>query len=250
MANGGVTDDRTLSVRGAFGDRWAGANLAAGETLRVYDGDTYLGNASVTVVAGGQSTWSFGDPRKLSHGQTVNYNVAVADAALNETAHSASYSATVDTSGTLNLGVVAGINLNLINKITTNMNYTYYYLDNSGDGVASSADQINHNLLDNLLNNGVDTKAVDSFAMVAGVDNERSIVINGHTLVLATTGELNAIWSDGNVIPPGWASGNYWSANWSNMTFSNQHEAVNLVNNAIHHTIADSNALWVCFRVM
>ena len=84
VASGGVTDDTNVVVSGQLGGASAGASLATGETLRVYDGATFLGTATVSVVAGGQSTWSYTDTRTLSHNQVVSYTARVADAAGNQ----------------------------------------------------------------------------------------------------------------------------------------------------------------------
>jgi large repetitive protein len=87
VTNGGVTDDTSLLVSGTLTQ-----GLAAGETVRVYDGSTYLGNATVTGT-----DWTFSDPRTLSHDQTVSYTAQVADAVGNQSAAGAPYTATVDT---------------------------------------------------------------------------------------------------------------------------------------------------------
>ena len=47
VANNTTTDDTVLDVSGTLGGANAGANLGTGDTLRIYDGTAYLGNASV-----------------------------------------------------------------------------------------------------------------------------------------------------------------------------------------------------------
>ncbi len=97
VATGATTDDTSLTVIGTLGGATAGASLAAGESLRVYDGATYLGDATVTVASGAQSTWSFVDTRTLTNAQALSYTVRVADAALNLTTAGTAHTATVDT---------------------------------------------------------------------------------------------------------------------------------------------------------
>jgi hypothetical protein len=247
VASGGTTDDTSLSLSGTFGGATAGASLAPGETVRIYDGATYLGDANVAVVASGQSTWSYTDGRTLADAQTVSYTARVADSVMNETPAGTAYSVTVATN-TLDLGTVSGINLNLINKVTAADGKVYYFLDSSGDGIAAAGDGISHTLLDNLLNGGADTVNTQTTGAVAGVDDARTIVLNGHTLVLPTQGELYVLWQDPmSNPPPGWVAANYWSTTLGGV---NSHSFVSLVNGNITYNSADSNALYVAFQVL
>ncbi|MEK7344351.1 MAG: hypothetical protein AAB176_01550, partial [Pseudomonadota bacterium] len=109
VATGTTTDDTSLTVTGTLGGATAGASLAAGESVRIYDGATFLGNATVTVVSGGQSTWSFTDTRTLTDTQALSYNVRVADAALNPNTASTAYTATVDTTAPAFSAAVTGL---------------------------------------------------------------------------------------------------------------------------------------------
>lgn len=97
VPSGGFTDDTSLQLSGTLGSASAGASLAAGEALRVYDGTTLLGSATVTVVAGGQSNWTYSDSRTLSNTQALSYSVRVMDAAGNLGPTSSAYTATIDT---------------------------------------------------------------------------------------------------------------------------------------------------------
>jgi Ca2+-binding RTX toxin-like protein len=99
VATGTTTDDPNLTVTGTLGGASAGATLAAGESVRIYDGATYLGDATVTVQAGAQSTWNFTDTRTLIDGQAVSYTAQMADAALNQLPAGTAFTATVDTTG-------------------------------------------------------------------------------------------------------------------------------------------------------
>jgi hypothetical protein len=250
VAAGGTTDDTSLSLSGTFGGATAGASLASGETVRIYDGATYLGDASVSVVGSGQSTWSFNDTRTLANNQVVSYTARVADSIMNETAAGTAYTVTVDTTppGTLDLGTVSGINLNLINKVTMANGKVYYYLDHTKDGSSAGLDGIDHDMLDTLLNGGTDTRDTQTTGAVKGVDDARTVLVGGYTLVLATRDELTALYSDPlSNPPPGWATGNYWSATTYGL---GTHAAVSLFNGNLTNGSADSNALHVAFQVL
>ncbi len=97
IARGGVTDDTSLVVSGTLT-----TGLTAGETVRVYDGDTFLGTATVTGT-----DWTFSDPRTLSHNQTVSYTAQVADAVGNQSAAGLAYAAIVDTQASANTATIA-----------------------------------------------------------------------------------------------------------------------------------------------
>jgi hypothetical protein len=87
VASGATTDDSSLSISGTIS-----VALATGETVRIYDGSTYLGNASVTGT-----TWSYADSRTLNNNQNVSYTAQAADAAGNQSAAGTAYLATLDT---------------------------------------------------------------------------------------------------------------------------------------------------------
>jgi hypothetical protein len=109
VTSGGVTDDTSVSLTGTLGAATAGASLASGETLRVFDGATYLGTATVSTVAGGQSTWSYTDTRTLTNAQSLSYTARVADAAGNEGTAGSAFVATVDTTPPTINGTVTAI---------------------------------------------------------------------------------------------------------------------------------------------
>lgn len=112
------------------------------------------------------------------------------------------------------LGTVAGVNLNLIAAATMANGKQYYFLDQSNDGTSTGADYATHNQLDALLNAGADT--VDTTRLVT-VDDARTIVIGGFTLILPTKDELLALYADPLPNPPsGWSANSYWSASLGN----------------------------------
>ncbi|MEB3200734.1 MAG: Calx-beta domain-containing protein [Synechococcaceae cyanobacterium] len=96
VARGGRTDDPSLQLAGTLGGATAGASLGVGEVLRIQDGSTVLGSATLSVVPGGQSTWTFVDSRTLSNGQVVSYTARVVDPGGNLGPVSTAYSVTVD----------------------------------------------------------------------------------------------------------------------------------------------------------
>jgi hypothetical protein len=86
VSSGGVTDDTRLVLSGSVT-----GTLATGDTVRVFDGVSFLGNAVVTG-----STWTFSDPRALIDNQAVRYNVRVSDSSGNLGTASATHNVTVD----------------------------------------------------------------------------------------------------------------------------------------------------------
>jgi hypothetical protein len=80
------TDDTTPVLNGTLNDV-----LGAGDTVRIYDGTTLVGTATVTGTS-----WTFA-PSLLSNGSTHTYTAVVADAAGNEGTPSTGFVLTVDT---------------------------------------------------------------------------------------------------------------------------------------------------------
>ena len=105
----------------------------------------------------------------------------------------------------LDLGTVDGLRLNLILPVTTTSGKTYYFLDASGDGMPSvSADLIQLSPLSTLLNNG-DAPTETQLDGHDGRDDERSAIVDSHTLVLPTFAEYSALYVDqGSNAPTGW----------------------------------------------
>ncbi len=105
----------------------------------------------------------------------------------------------------LDLGTVDGFRLNLILPVTTTSGKTYYFLDASGDGIASlSADLVTLSPLSTLLNNGT-VPMETQLDGHNGRDDERSVIVDSHTLVLPTAAEYSALHVDQGSNPPtGW----------------------------------------------
>ena len=124
----------------------------------------------------------------------------------------------------------SGINLNLINPIEYDGKY-YYFLDqnnnNTPNGGFSPADGVSHDALDDLLNNGDDTIVTQQgFEGHDGTDDERSVVIDGFTLILPTTAELQDLFNNVDVDSDenGYPFYYYWSSDTT-------------VNSETHHTL-------------
>jgi hypothetical protein len=84
VADGAITNDTTPTLSGTFGGATAGAALATGETLRITsNGTTFLGNATVTVVAAGQSTWTYTPATALTTNGSYVFTAQVIDGAGN-----------------------------------------------------------------------------------------------------------------------------------------------------------------------
>ncbi len=91
FGSGTTTDDATPVLNGTLS-----AGLAAGEALRIYDGSTLLGTASVAGTA-----WTFNLPAQAD-GSSHSYTAQVEDAAGNQGTVSNTFAFTVDYSVMVN----------------------------------------------------------------------------------------------------------------------------------------------------
>uniref|UniRef100_UPI0039BD16FD Ig-like domain-containing protein n=1 Tax=Limnohabitans sp. TaxID=1907725 RepID=UPI0039BD16FD len=138
----------------------------------------------------------------------------------------------------LQLGTVSGVNLNLISPVTLANGKTYYIVDLNNDGVITDADPISHVTLDLLFNNGSDRTDTQPTGAVAGVDDARTLIVNGYTLVNPTTTEFIALRSAlGNVLPTGWVDSNYAT---STLVASNVHHNVSFKSNITYTNLNDT----------
>jgi len=131
VASGGVTDDTSLVVSGTLS-----TGLITGERVRIYDGSSYLGDATVSGTS-----WTYADSRTLTDGQSVSYTARVSDPAGNQSAAGTAYTATVDTLDTFTWGGETHA-LNLVARVNAQDGKTYYALDANGNGVHDSADWV------------------------------------------------------------------------------------------------------------
>ena len=89
LAAAAITDDSTPTLTGTIS-----AALSTGETLRIFNGSTLLGDASVNNTT---KTWSF-TPTDLANNGSYTISARVADVAGNLGSPSASFSFSIDTS--------------------------------------------------------------------------------------------------------------------------------------------------------
>ena len=237
VASGGVTDDTSLVVSGTLS-----TGLITGERVRIYDGSSYLGDATVSGTS-----WTYADSRTLTDGQSVSYTARVSDPAGNQSAAGTAYTATVDTLDTFTWGGETHA-LNLVARVNAQDGKTYYALDANGDGVHGDRDQVSHDWLDGLLNGGADTVDTQSGGAVKGVDDARTVIINGNTWVLPTLAELHALYNDPTVAnpPAGWYSYYFWSSTQSGSGY----HGGELVHNGIQGSNIDTSYGCVAFQVL
>ena len=126
------------------------ASLVAGETVQVFDGNTYLGSAN---VPSGGTSWSYSDLRTLSTGQIVQYTTRVADLAGNQSAgqqnpYNISQSSILPVISINNAGVVEGntgikpgaFTVSLSRSSSTPVTVKYEFLNQVGDTATPNTD--------------------------------------------------------------------------------------------------------------
>ena len=154
----------------------------------------------------------------------------------------------------------SGIDLNLLFPVTGN-GKTYYYLNNSGNGIADfgsfagpdNGDRVTHSALDNLLNDRDDTvnTQTDRPGGHDGSDDARSVIIGNTAVILPTPAEFQALRAVTSATPAGWWSGvdnNYWT---SNRTESNKHSHYKFPTDTVADTFGtDGDLNFVAFQVL
>ncbi len=96
------------------------------------------------------------------------------------------------------MGTVNGVNLNIVGLFSVGGNvYGIWDPNNNGIGSIGSGggDTGQHNKLDTLLNGGADTIATTG--VVKGVNDARTVIAGGYTIVLPTVTELLGIYNGG-----------------------------------------------------
>ena len=146
----------------------------------------------------------------------------------------------------LDLGTESGINLRLIFPVTAD-DKIYYHLDHDGDGQAGAADRLNHQLLDDLLNNGQDTEDTQG-RMHDGSDDKRSVIVaDRYTLVLPTIIEFRTL-REAQGTPANWDGGGaYWTATPSD---TDRHVAIDSDTETSLISLRDSVSHYVAFQVL
>ena len=134
--------------------------------------------------------------------------------------------------------------LNLVARVNAQDGKTYYALDANGDGAHDSRDSVSHDWLDGLLNGGADTVNTQSGGAVKGVDDARTVIINGNTWVLPTATELRALYND--LTPAGWASGYFWPSTQSGPGY----HGYDNVSHGGQLSLNDTSSTYVAFQVL
>ncbi len=152
----------------------------------------------------------------------------------------------------INLGTdtSSGINLSLIYPVTTSTGKTYYIVDRSGNGIIGTEDRVTNTMTDLLLNNGADTISTQTNGAVINVNDQRTTVINGITLIMPTTVELAALSTYlGMATPANWAAaGSAYLT--STQASANVHYYKLLNNTAIFSTGSDSFSGYLILQVL
>ena len=104
IAQGGSTNDTTPTLTGSISDA-----LLTGETLRIYNGTTLLGSATINNT---NRTWIYTPTLPASAGTTYNITARVADAASNLGSPSAVSSFTLDSTAPIQTVSIASVNDN------------------------------------------------------------------------------------------------------------------------------------------
>ena len=152
---------------------------------------------------------------------------------------------------TLTLDVVSGVDLNLKFPVITADGKIYYYLDADNSGEGDSPDLLNHAVLDNLLNNGVDTEDTKE-GVHDGSDDARSVIVGAYTLILPTLAELRTLRTDqDDTYPFNWGNGFYRSATRASVgNLTNRHRIYDLGAASERVVNDDSTEAYVAFQVL
>jgi Ca2+-binding RTX toxin-like protein/methionine-rich copper-binding protein CopC len=134
----------------------------------------------------------------------------------------------------LKLGALAGVGLNLLHPIVLPNGKVYYVIDSNDQ---QPVDDLQHDVLDTLFNNGNDRTNTQPNGAVAGVDDARTLIVGPYTLVNPTTTEITALRQAINfALPDGWRDANIASAT---LVSTNVHHNVAFTNTAIYTNLYD-----------
>ena len=152
----------------------------------------------------------------------------------------------------IDLGTVSGVRLNLVSKAVMADGSVYFHLDVNGNGSGDNADKLTHDALDTLFNAGANTTA--SALPTLGQDTNRSVIVNGYTLVLPTQAELQALYNDPLPNPPtGWPTyamgiGMWWTADFV-ASYTDSHSQFNVYGGGSGSDI-DTASWYAAIRVL
>jgi hypothetical protein len=240
MAITGVHAGGTLYFSTNGGTTWTAASGLSNTNalLLASDSDTrvfYKANDSSGTISDAITFRAWDQTQNVAEGMYASTVSNGGKAEFSTATDTVSVVSTLPMGNDLDLGTDSGVRLRLINKQTSSDGKVYYYVSVNGDGISTGLDGINHNLIDDLFNGGADTTGT-SGTQVAGVDTERSVIVNGYTLVLPTAAELTAAtmpWPD-----PTNTGGSTWTNIFSFMTSTllsaGNHTAVSFGASIVH----------------
>jgi Ca2+-binding RTX toxin-like protein/methionine-rich copper-binding protein CopC len=230
---------------------------AAGATVYTYDA------ATSTDLSISGNTFTLNPTSNLAPGTAYKVEFeagTVQDLAGNLFAGTTEYNFTTSSSfppAELYLGEVQGRHLHLISPYVTTTGKLYYIIDANNNGYmdvqdhGDLGDHFSHVWLDNVLNGGADRYDTQPNGAVAGVDDARTMIVNGLTLVSPTTAEIVALRQEMNYAPPkAWEfiDGN-WMPNVATATrvANDVHHNVSLTSSTIYTNLYDGfyNGVWV-----
>jgi VCBS repeat-containing protein len=211
----GVHSGATLYYSTNGGTTWTAASglsdtnallLAADTDTRVY----YKANGTSGTITDAITFRAWDMTANITEGVYTSTAANGGKAQFSTATDTVSVVSSLPLSNSLNFGTHSSIYLNLINKHTASDGKVYYFVDITGDGTSSNTDILYHSWIDNLFN-ALNTDTTGLSSPTAGVDTERSFIVNGYTLVLPTVTELTS--STFGVWPSNWNNQiGYWTA--------------------------------------
>jgi hypothetical protein len=149
----------------------------------------------------------------------------------------------------LYLGELQGRHLHLMSPYVTKSGKLYYVVDANNNGVLDVkdhkdlGDHISHVWLDDTFNGGADRVDTQASGAVAGVDDARTLLMRGLTLVNPTTDEIKSLRQEMNFSPPaGWKfKDGDWVGNVATSTrvSENVHHNVSLTTETVYTNLYD-----------
>ena len=142
------------------------------------------------------------------------------------------------------------INLRLINPLISQDGKLYYYLDHDGDNTSDGGDTLTHDVLDTWLNGSTNTVVTQESGAVAGVDDARTAIMDGYTIVLPTLAEITALQTEAiEVSEFGWNTGDYyWTSTLTGST--NYHYRMSADGTISASNTADTSSAKVIVEVL
>ena len=230
---------------------------ASGATVATYDAAT---SANLSISG---STLTIDPAQDLSAATAYTVELGagvVKDLAGNGFAGSADYNFSTVNSyppQDLYLGELEGRHLHLISPYVTASGKLYYIVDANNNGYMDVqdhkdlGDHVSHVWMDNFFNGGEDRFDTQPNGAVAGVDDARTAILGGLTLVNPTTTEIVALRQEMNYAPPAawFMTDAGWMGNVATATrvSANVHHNVSMTSTTIYTNLYDGyyNGVWV-----